>query len=114
MDMRDELGHAYPPATWRALHDGVHTLLSELDRYLDSLAGWATKEDDGTTGLTADGLHQERMTGSQPIAASVWVARYEHRGLVEEPQKNLIKTSPYLGHLLNKTRGRMATSLRLR
>ncbi len=45
MDMRDELGHAYPPATWRALHDGVHTLLSELDRYLDHLAGWAAKEE---------------------------------------------------------------------
>jgi hypothetical protein len=44
-EMRDELGHAYPPATWRALHDGVHMLLSELDRYLDRLAGWAAKEE---------------------------------------------------------------------
>ena len=45
MDMRDELGRAYPPTTWRTLHDGVHTLLSELDRYIDHLAGWAMKEE---------------------------------------------------------------------
>ncbi len=45
MDTRDELGRAHPPATWRALHDGVHTLLSELDRYMDHLADWAAKEE---------------------------------------------------------------------
>jgi uncharacterized protein with HEPN domain len=45
MDMRDELGHAYPPATWRALHHCVHALLSELDRYIDHLASWAAKEE---------------------------------------------------------------------
>lgn len=45
IDMRDDLGHSYPPTAWRALHEGVRTLLSELDRYLDRLACWAAEED---------------------------------------------------------------------
>jgi hypothetical protein len=44
MDMRDDLGHAYPPMAWRALREGILTLLSELDRYLDRVARWAAEE----------------------------------------------------------------------
>jgi hypothetical protein len=44
MDMRDDLAHAYPPANWRSLHEGVSTLLRELDRYIDRLAHWAVDE----------------------------------------------------------------------
>ncbi len=43
MEMRDDLGHAYPPANWRALHEGVEILLGELDRYIDRTARWATE-----------------------------------------------------------------------
>jgi hypothetical protein len=39
--MRDDLAHAYPPANWRSLHEGVTTLLRELDRYVDRVARWA-------------------------------------------------------------------------
>ncbi len=44
MEMRDSLGHAYPPANWRALHEGVQTLLKELDRYIDRTARWAEEQ----------------------------------------------------------------------
>jgi uncharacterized protein YutE (UPF0331/DUF86 family) len=44
MEMRDDLAHAYPPANWRSLHDGVNTLLGELDRYIDRVARWAVAE----------------------------------------------------------------------
>jgi hypothetical protein len=44
MDMLDDLAHAYPPANWRSLHEGVNTLLRELDRYIDQVARWATAE----------------------------------------------------------------------
>jgi hypothetical protein len=44
LDMRDDLAHAYPPASWRSLHEGVNTLLRELDRYIDQVALWATGE----------------------------------------------------------------------
>lgn len=40
MEMRDALAHAYPPAAWNALHEGVLTLLEEIDRYLDRLIRW--------------------------------------------------------------------------
>jgi uncharacterized protein YutE (UPF0331/DUF86 family) len=50
MEMRDALAHAYPPAAWRALHDGVRTLLDELDRYTDRLVAWAAAE-----GILPDG-----------------------------------------------------------
>jgi uncharacterized protein with HEPN domain len=38
--MRNELAHAYPPVSWRALHQAVETLLGELDRYKVKLAEW--------------------------------------------------------------------------
>jgi uncharacterized protein YutE (UPF0331/DUF86 family) len=44
MDMRDDLAHAYPPANWRSLHEGVNTLLRELDRYIHRVARWAVAE----------------------------------------------------------------------
>lgn len=44
MDLRNELGHAYPPAAWHALHEGVVVLLEELDRYVDRFAEWASRE----------------------------------------------------------------------
>jgi len=40
-EMRDELGHAYPPANWKALHEGVVVLVEELDRFIASFARWA-------------------------------------------------------------------------
>jgi uncharacterized protein YutE (UPF0331/DUF86 family) len=39
-DMRNELAHAYPPVSWRALHQAVETLLAELDPYKVKLAEW--------------------------------------------------------------------------
>jgi len=43
-ELRDELAHDYPPAGWKALHEGVQALLSELDRYVDRCAAWLTEE----------------------------------------------------------------------
>jgi hypothetical protein len=43
-ELRDDLAHAYPPAGWRALHEGVQILLEELDRYVDRCAAWLTDE----------------------------------------------------------------------
>ena len=43
-ELRDDLAHAYPPAGWRALHEGVQILLAELDRYVDRCAAWLTDE----------------------------------------------------------------------
>lgn len=40
-EMRDALGHAYPPANWKALHEGVLVLADELDSYTASFARWA-------------------------------------------------------------------------
>lgn len=39
-DMRNELAHAYPPVSWRALHQAVETLLEELDPYKVKLVDW--------------------------------------------------------------------------
>jgi uncharacterized protein YutE (UPF0331/DUF86 family) len=39
-DMRNELAHAYPPASWRALHQAVESLLAELDRYKVKVSDW--------------------------------------------------------------------------
>jgi hypothetical protein len=39
-ELRDDLAHAYPPAGWMALHEGVQTLLAELDRYIDRCRMW--------------------------------------------------------------------------
>jgi uncharacterized protein YutE (UPF0331/DUF86 family) len=44
-EMRDTLGHAYPPANWKALHEGVMVLVDELDRYISRFARWATDEE---------------------------------------------------------------------
>jgi uncharacterized protein YutE (UPF0331/DUF86 family) len=43
-ELRDILGHAYPPANWRTLHEGVLILVDELDRYLASFQRWAYDE----------------------------------------------------------------------
>lgn len=43
-EVRDALAHAYPPANWRALHEGVLILLDELDRYLVGFERWAREE----------------------------------------------------------------------
>ena len=39
-ELRDELAHAYPPAGWMALYEGIQTLLAELDRYMDRCRTW--------------------------------------------------------------------------
>lgn len=43
-ELRDDLAHAYPPAAWKALHEGVQLLLAELDRYVDRCADWLNEE----------------------------------------------------------------------
>jgi uncharacterized protein YutE (UPF0331/DUF86 family) len=44
-EMRDALGHAYPPANWKTLHEGVLVLVDELDKYTTRFARWAYKEE---------------------------------------------------------------------
>jgi uncharacterized protein YutE (UPF0331/DUF86 family) len=44
-ELRDILGHAYPPANWRTLHEGVLILVDELDRYLVGFEHWAREEE---------------------------------------------------------------------
>ncbi len=44
-ELRDLLAHAYPPANWTDLHDGVLVLVDELDRYLVGFARWASEEE---------------------------------------------------------------------
>jgi uncharacterized protein YutE (UPF0331/DUF86 family) len=44
-EMRDALGHAYPPANWKSLHEGVLVLVEELDRYITRFARWAREEE---------------------------------------------------------------------
>lgn len=44
-DMRNELAHAYPPVSWRALRQAVETLLDELDPYKVKLADWLQQRD---------------------------------------------------------------------
>ncbi|HWM55847.1 MAG TPA: hypothetical protein VNO20_10715 [Solirubrobacterales bacterium] len=39
-DMRNELAHAYPPASWQALHRAVEMLLSDLDSYKVKVYDW--------------------------------------------------------------------------
>lgn len=39
-DMRNQLAHAYPPVSWRSLHQAVEALLAELDRYKVKVADW--------------------------------------------------------------------------
>ncbi len=43
-ELRDILGHAYPPANWRTLREGVLVLVDELDRYLVGFERWAREE----------------------------------------------------------------------
>ena len=43
-ELRDDLAHAYPPAAWKDLHEGVRILLAELDRYVDRCADWLSEE----------------------------------------------------------------------
>ena len=38
--MRNELAHAYPPVSWRALHQAVEILLEDLDSYKVKVADW--------------------------------------------------------------------------
>ena len=44
-ELRDILGHAYPPANWRTLHEGVLILVDELDRYIVGFERWAREEE---------------------------------------------------------------------
>ncbi len=39
-EMRNQLAHAYPPASWRSLHQAVEALLAELDGYKVKVADW--------------------------------------------------------------------------
>jgi uncharacterized protein YutE (UPF0331/DUF86 family) len=43
-ELRDILGHAYPPANCRTLREGVLMLVDELDRYLAGFERWARAE----------------------------------------------------------------------
>lgn len=38
--MRNELAHAYPPVSWRALHQAVEILLDDLDSYKVKIYDW--------------------------------------------------------------------------
>jgi len=44
-ELRDILGHAYPPANWRTVHEGVLMLVDELDPYLASFEEWVYEEE---------------------------------------------------------------------
>jgi uncharacterized protein YutE (UPF0331/DUF86 family) len=44
-DMRNELAHAYPPMSWRALHQAVENLLAELDSYKVKVSDWLEEHD---------------------------------------------------------------------
>jgi hypothetical protein len=44
-EMRDALGHAYPSANWKTLHEGVLVLMREFDRYLVGFERWAYEEE---------------------------------------------------------------------
>jgi hypothetical protein len=44
-EMRDALAHAYPPANWKTLHEGVVVLVDELDGYLAGFERWAYEEE---------------------------------------------------------------------
>jgi uncharacterized protein YutE (UPF0331/DUF86 family) len=43
-ELRDALAHAYPPANWRTLHEGVLALVDELDPYVASFERWVSEE----------------------------------------------------------------------
>jgi uncharacterized protein YutE (UPF0331/DUF86 family) len=44
-ELRDILAHAYPPANWKTLHEGVLVLADELDRYLAGFERWVFREE---------------------------------------------------------------------
>ena len=44
-ELRDILAHAYPPANWKTLHEGVLVLADELDRYLAGFERWVVVEE---------------------------------------------------------------------
>ncbi|MGH2948640.1 MAG: hypothetical protein ACRDPC_20685 [Solirubrobacteraceae bacterium] len=42
-DTRNDLDHAYPPQSWRALHDAANVVVDELDDHLTRFRGWAVQ-----------------------------------------------------------------------
>lgn len=44
-DMRNELAHAYPPLSWRALHSATGILLTELDSFTVRVSDWLSEND---------------------------------------------------------------------
>jgi uncharacterized protein YutE (UPF0331/DUF86 family) len=44
-ELRDILAHAYPPANWKTLHEGVLVLVEELDPFVASFERWISKEE---------------------------------------------------------------------
>jgi uncharacterized protein YutE (UPF0331/DUF86 family) len=44
-ELRDLLAHAYPPANWKTLHEGVLVLVAELDLYVASFERWVSNEE---------------------------------------------------------------------
>lgn len=42
-DMRNELAHAYPPLSWRALHSATGILLTELDSFTVRVSDWLSE-----------------------------------------------------------------------
>jgi uncharacterized protein YutE (UPF0331/DUF86 family) len=44
-ELRDILGHAYPPANSQSLHEGVLILVDELDSYLASFERWTSNQE---------------------------------------------------------------------
>lgn len=44
-ELRDILAHAYPPASWKTLHEGVLVLVEELDPFIASFERWISKEE---------------------------------------------------------------------
>jgi uncharacterized protein YutE (UPF0331/DUF86 family) len=44
-ELRDILAHAYPPANWKTLHEGVRVFVEELDPYVASFERWVSEEE---------------------------------------------------------------------
>jgi len=44
-DTRNDLDHAYPPQSWRAVHDAANVVVDELDDYLRRFREWAVRSD---------------------------------------------------------------------
>jgi uncharacterized protein YutE (UPF0331/DUF86 family) len=44
-ELRNTLAHAYPPANWKILHEGVLVLADELDPYLGGFERWVFREE---------------------------------------------------------------------